>query len=47
MRSKLNSKDLLERYHNLTASPEERAIVEAWYLENQQQLMPEPEQLID
>jgi transmembrane sensor len=47
MRSKVNSKVLLERYHNLTASPEERAIVEAWYLEHQQQELPKQQEFLD
>lgn len=45
--TKLNSEALLEKYYNLTATAEERALVEAWYLENKEQELPDPRHLME
>lgn len=45
--TKLNSEALLEKYYNLTATAEERALVEAWYLQNKEQELPDPQHLIE
>lgn len=45
--NKLSSEALLEKYHNLTATSEERALVEAWYFKNQGQTLPDPEHFLE
>ena len=45
--NKLSSEALLEKYHNLTATSEERALVEAWYFKNQGQALPDSEHFLE
>ena len=45
--NKLSSEGLLEKYHNLTATSEERALVESWYFKNQEQALPDPEHFLE
>lgn len=45
--NKLSSEGLLEKYHNLTATSEERALVESWYFKNQEQALPDSEHFLE